>query len=81
MISVGFGRSISWEDDATMPSGHQMTFKDALHVVSSDIFLKLIVPNWALGLTERTRKVRLAFNELQVPVRETCDALTLTYDC
>ncbi|KAG6849999.1 hypothetical protein H0H93_002789, partial [Arthromyces matolae] len=37
----------------------------ALHIVSTDVFLKLIVPSWALGLTQRFRNVRLAFDELE----------------
>ncbi|KAF9465029.1 cytochrome P450 [Collybia nuda] len=62
--AAGFGRNISWQDDAILPIGHQITFKDALHIVTTDVFLKLIVPDKALGLTKRTRNVRLAFDEL-----------------
>jgi hypothetical protein len=43
-----------------------MTFKEALHVVSSDVMIKMLVPNWALGLTQRLRNTRLAFDELEV---------------
>jgi hypothetical protein len=64
--TIGFGRKISWQDDVVLPAGHQITFKDALHVVTTDIFLKLIVPDRALGLTKRLNNVRVAFNELQV---------------
>ncbi|KII87602.1 hypothetical protein PLICRDRAFT_54684 [Plicaturopsis crispa FD-325 SS-3] len=62
---AGFGRNITWKEDTVLPAGHQMTFKDALHVVSTDVFLKLIIPNWAMGLTKRFRTVRLAFDELE----------------
>lgn len=62
----GFGRNISWKDDEILPVGHQITFKNALHVVTTDIFLKLIVPDKALGITERTKNVKLAFDELHV---------------
>jgi hypothetical protein len=62
----GFGRKISWQEDTMIPVGHQMTFKDALHIVSTDIFLKLIIPAWAFGLTRRLREIRLAFDELEV---------------
>ncbi|KAG5648538.1 hypothetical protein DXG03_003149 [Asterophora parasitica] len=68
--AAGFGRSISWKDDDSIPAGHQMTFKGALHVVTTDIFLKLIVPERALGLTKRLRNVRLAFNELEQYMEE-----------
>jgi hypothetical protein len=49
-----------------MPPDHKMTFKDALHTVASNVFLNLLIPNWALGLTQDFRKIRLAFEELQV---------------
>ncbi|KAH9485050.1 Cytochrome P450 monooxygenase 124 [Psilocybe cubensis] len=63
--AAGFGRSISWKEDAVIPPGHSMTFKDALHVVTVEIFLKIILPDWAMGLTKRLRRARLAFEELR----------------
>ncbi|KAG6813563.1 hypothetical protein H0H92_009955 [Tricholoma furcatifolium] len=63
--AAGFGRTISWKDDDIVPAGHQLTFKNALHIVTTDVFLKLIVPERALGLTKRLRDVRLAFEELE----------------
>ncbi|TFK49124.1 cytochrome P450 [Heliocybe sulcata] len=62
---AGFGRRISWNDDMKVPAGHKMTFKDALHIVSTDVFLKLIVPKWAMGWTERFRNCQTAFEELR----------------
>jgi hypothetical protein len=49
-----------------MPSGHHMTFKHALHLVSTDFIWKLIFPDWVFSLTQRLRDTRLAFDELQV---------------
>ncbi|KAI0064390.1 hypothetical protein BV25DRAFT_316258 [Artomyces pyxidatus] len=63
---AGFGRRISWIDELAVPAGHQLTFKDALHVVSSEVVTKILVPDWAADLTSRTRKVRLAYEELDV---------------
>ncbi|KAF9469453.1 cytochrome P450 [Collybia nuda] len=62
---AGFGHKVSWEDDTDIPFGHQMTFKDALHNVSADMFLKAFVPDRVLGLTKRTRNIKLAFDELR----------------
>ncbi|KAG1736097.1 cytochrome P450 [Suillus paluster] len=62
--AAGFGRPISWKEDAVIPLGHQLTFKDALHTVTQDLYLKLLVPTWAMGLTKRFRHARLAFDEL-----------------
>jgi hypothetical protein len=43
-----------------------MTFKDSLYIVTTDFFFKLAVPDKAMGLTERTRAVKRAFEELHV---------------
>lgn len=67
MIGVaGFGRKVSWKDDMVVPSGYTMSFKEALHTVSSSTLIKIIVPKWAMGLTKRLRHVRDAFKELDV---------------
>ena len=44
-----------------------MAFKDSLRVVTSNLILKMIIPSWAMKLTERTRKIELAFDEVKVP--------------
>lgn len=66
MACKGFGHKISWKDDTTIPSGYQLALKDALHTVSTDVAFKMLLPNWALGFTQKLRHVRLAFDELQV---------------
>ena len=43
-----------------------MTFKDALHILSTNIVLKIVLPDWAKNVTKHTRKVDLAFMELKV---------------
>ena len=43
-----------------------MTFKEALHILSTDLIMKIALPYWAKNLTERARKVDLAFTELKV---------------
>lgn len=54
-----------------------MTFKEALHLVSTDVVLRLIFPNWAMGLTKKLRKVRLAFEELNVRIKYYCMLVSL----
>ncbi|KAH9066972.1 cytochrome P450 [Lactarius deliciosus] len=63
--AAGFGRRVTWTSDLSVPPDHQMTFKDALRIVSSNLILKMGVPKWAMKLTERTRRVNLAFDELR----------------
>lgn len=65
---LAFGQRISWKDDDSVPPNHQMSFKDALHEVSNNLITKITVPPWALGVSAHTRKVRLAFEELEVCV-------------
>jgi hypothetical protein len=57
---------MSWGSDQAIPTGRRMTFKQALHVVSTDMALKLVVPEWAMGLTQKLRNVRIAFEEFEV---------------
>ncbi|KIK59158.1 hypothetical protein GYMLUDRAFT_170120 [Collybiopsis luxurians FD-317 M1] len=62
--AAAFGRRMSWKDDEGIPPNHKMTFKSAILEVSTNCFIKLIVPEWAMGITAFTRKVRLASEEL-----------------
>lgn len=66
MSTTGFGHRITWTTDLDIPPGHQMSFKDALRILSTNLTLQLILPSWAKNLTENTRKVQLAFTELEV---------------
>ncbi|KAH9172708.1 cytochrome P450 [Lactarius sanguifluus] len=70
---AGFGRRVTWTSNLVVPPGHQMTFKDAFHILSSNMGLKIILPNWAMNLTEHTRRVNLAFNELKQYMVEMVD--------
>lgn len=65
---AGFGRRMSFTEELEVPPGFAMNFKDALHVVSGGVIIKVAVPKRALGLTQRFREVDLAFNELHVRV-------------
>ncbi|KAF9268343.1 cytochrome P450 [Marasmius fiardii PR-910] len=61
---AGFGRRISWHDDLILPPGHKLTFKEALSEVSKTIFVRVVCPERLMGISEKTRKVKLAFEEL-----------------
>jgi hypothetical protein len=63
---LGFGRQVTWSSDIDIPPGHEMTYKDALHVLSTNVLLKIFIPEWAKNLTKRTARVHLAFCELEV---------------
>jgi hypothetical protein len=62
---LGFGRRVTWTSDLVVPPGHQMTFKDALHILSTNLVQKILIPDWAKHLIKHSRNVELAFRELQ----------------
>jgi hypothetical protein len=41
-------------------------FKTAIELVSSGLFMKLILPGYAMGLTKRGTRISLGFAELKV---------------
>ena len=59
---------MTWTSDLNVPPGHQMTFKDALRILSNNLFLRIriILPDWAMNLTRHSREVRQAFIEPKV---------------
>ncbi|KAI0642624.1 cytochrome P450 [Trametes meyenii] len=68
---AGFGRRITWTEDAVAPPGHQVTFKDALNVVSRNLFLQLLFPQWMLRWgTPTMRRFHTAYAELGRYMRE-----------
>ena len=71
---TAFGKEMTWNEDKTvMPKGHQVTMKDALHVVSSGIFAKIIFPDWSLQLTKRLQIIKISFEEFQVQITHFTD--------
>jgi hypothetical protein len=54
-----------------------MTFKDALHILSTNIILKIALPKWATNLTKHTREVNQAFIEIKVR----CSKVVLSHLC
>ena len=65
---TGFGQKNSWNEDTIIPMGHQMSMNEALHIVSTGIFLRTLLPDWILKLTKRLDSIRIAFEELQVQI-------------
>lgn len=80
---AGFGRSVSWQTDLVAPPGHKLAFKvpslcctkslrltpakDALRVVSTDLFTKIVTPSWLFNIapTKHIAEVKLSFEELE----------------
>ncbi|KAI0763709.1 cytochrome P450 [Irpex lacteus] len=69
--SAGFGQQMTWKEERVVPQGHRMSFKEALHILSTDIVLKVIAPGWLLNHGPiRLRKVGIAYHELKVYMTE-----------
>jgi hypothetical protein len=67
-ISVaGFGHQIHWEDEE-VPLGHRLSFKQAVEIVGTGVFLRVLCPKWIFewAPTEKIRKVRDGFAEFRV---------------
>ena len=65
-IWQGFGQKMSWHEDKTIPKGHRMSMKDALHLVSTGTPVKVMLPDWSLKFTKYTQNIKIAYDELQV---------------
>lgn len=68
--AAGFGQRIPWRDDneaeSQVPAGHTMSYKEAIKSVCTNIFVKAILPDWVMGLTSKTERIRRSFHELEV---------------
>jgi hypothetical protein len=65
--AAGFGRQIPWGEEE-VPPGHRLSFKQAIEVVSTGLFLRGLCPKWIFewAPTERIREVRDGFAEFRV---------------
>ncbi|KAJ4475590.1 cytochrome P450 [Lentinula aciculospora] len=70
LSSAAFGMKISWTDGDVIPPNHRMSFKNALHESSMHCFTKILVPKWDMWVNEHTRRVNIAFEELEVYILE-----------
>ncbi|KAF5351017.1 hypothetical protein D9756_008375 [Leucocoprinus leucothites] len=68
--AAGFGQKLTWKGGSIVPPHHKMTFKDALYTTATYIIPKLLLPNWAMKLTEKTRRIKLGFAELRTFMAE-----------
>ncbi|KAG7088550.1 hypothetical protein E1B28_012532 [Marasmius oreades] len=77
--AASFGKRMSWCDNHSVPEGHELSFEETFQVVSRNVFLKVVLPDWLPNLTKRIRKVRLAFDELKLYMQEVMQRKSLAY--
>jgi hypothetical protein len=67
-ISVaGFGHQVHWEDEE-VSIGHRLSFKRAIGIIGTGIFLRVLCPKWIIewAPTKKIREVRDGFAEFRV---------------
>ncbi|KDN33645.1 hypothetical protein RSAG8_13264, partial [Rhizoctonia solani AG-8 WAC10335] len=69
IAKAGFGQDISVGADV-IPTGHKLTFKDALSTASKTMHLPLMLPSWAWGLRKHWSHAKQAHDELRLYLRE-----------
>ncbi|EKM77564.1 hypothetical protein AGABI1DRAFT_101616 [Agaricus bisporus var. burnettii JB137-S8] len=63
--AAGFGHKMTWKGDKIIPPGYQMTFQDSLYMVATHVPIKVLLPEWVMSLTRKTRQIELGFKELR----------------
>ena len=64
---------MSWNEAKIIPKGHLMSMNEALHIVCTGTFIRVLFPDWILKLTKRLDSIRVAFEELQVQISHYTD--------
>ncbi|KZV96290.1 cytochrome P450 [Exidia glandulosa HHB12029] len=67
---AGFGRRVSWAEDTVIAPGHQMTFKEAISIVTEHLVQTVLIPRWALRIVPQWRKIGIAFEEANAYMHE-----------
>jgi hypothetical protein len=64
--AAGFGHKMAWKEDKAVPLGHSMSFKTSMYIVTTYVIPKLLLPDWIMGLTNKTREIDSGFKEIRV---------------
>ncbi|KAF7760802.1 hypothetical protein Agabi119p4_10211 [Agaricus bisporus var. burnettii] len=72
--AAGFGHKMTWKENKAIPPGHLMSFETSLYTVSTYVLQRLLLPDWAVGLTKKTREIDLGFKELRSYMIEMIEA-------
>lgn len=74
ITAAGYGYPFEWESSADVPPGHQMSFRDSIHVTLDNLVTLIAVPRWLLKLPiENFRRTELAYNEFGKYLRSLID--------
>jgi len=68
--AAGFGRRVPWIEEVRSskvkpPPGHTITFIEAVSTMCKGLVVRLLFPDWVLGLRPHWRAVRTAYFELE----------------
>ncbi|QRV72923.1 cytochrome P450 family protein [Ceratobasidium sp. AG-Ba] len=73
IAKAGFGQDVTWADTAPPPGNHKLTFKKALSTVTQNIFLPVVLPDWAWWFSKHWMFVKEAYNEVLGYLNEMID--------
>ncbi|KAK1220796.1 hypothetical protein PQX77_016408 [Marasmius sp. AFHP31] len=73
MTAAGFGKRLSWTAHHTHTppeSNHALSLEETFQILSRDLFLKLLTPEFVPSVTESLGRVRVAFLEMKMYMQE-----------
>ncbi|KAJ8092148.1 hypothetical protein PM082_023972 [Marasmius tenuissimus] len=73
IAAAGFGKRLSWTNHHThtpAESNHALSFEETFQILSRDLYLKLLTPEWIPSITESLGRVRVAFLEMKMYMQE-----------
>ena len=64
ITAAGYGYQFDWEASGEIPPGHELSFKDSIHVTLDNLVTLIAVPSSLLNLPiEHLRKTKQAYQE------------------
>jgi len=74
ITAAGYGYPFEWESSTEIPSGHQMSFRESIHMTLDNLVTHAALPKWLLKLPIRNfPRIAQAYNEFEKYLRELID--------
>jgi cytochrome P450 len=74
ITAAGYGYPFEWESSAEIPSGHQMSFRESIHITLDNLITHAALPRWLLKLPIRDfPRIAQAYEEFERYLRELID--------
>lgn len=64
IMAAGYGYRFEWESSASIPPGHQLSFRDSIRITLDNLITLVVVPPWLRKLPiKHLRETQLAYME------------------